>query len=455
MDSDAAFPRSVVIYRRDEVFDEPAEYVAHGRLARLVAEETRHDAVGDDAAGARDDRRVIGQDDMAGARAHDRDERARLGDCRRRRRNVGVDVGHGYGDPGRQAGPLGRPRAQTARDIAQPCDRARHLRVDDVGKLGIQRRKELAAGETVLGGPDGLVSGRAVVACLDARQLPDNPVGGLDQPVRGAIDLRRLAQDLERLGEEPLRRDLASVPGQPGLPHLRRDAVDVVRLGLGGVVLPQLHPRVRPASELLEEAQRRAVGLRRQHRAGREVDGDADDRARVYAGTDDDRRHGPLERLDIVVRVLERPVRAQDDIGVRGRQPLVDHAVAVLVDLDTDLAPIGHVDQHCPRGLRPKVDTDRVARLSHVSSRGIRSARPRGGAQMGRSSGFLPVVGGGAFGERTDGVRGVHGQEFVNGDPEPRRQGVLQVAAPGQVVIAVEACGLGFVDGLLVRPKTA
>ena len=204
-----------------------------------------------------------------------------------------VDVCDSDRDPSRQTRPFGRPRAEAPGAFAQPVDRARHLRIDDVGKLGIERSEELAAREAVFGAPDRFVAGRAVVARLDVGELPDDPVGGLDQAVRGAIDLRRLAQDLERLRKEPLRRDLASVPGQPGLPHLGRDAVDVVRLGLGGVVLPELHPRVRPVPELLEEAQRSAIGLRRQHRARCEVDGNADDRGGVYAGPGNDRRHGP------------------------------------------------------------------------------------------------------------------------------------------------------------------
>jgi len=62
--------------------------------------------------------------------------------------------------------------------------------------------------------------------------LPDDPVRCLDQAVCGAVDIGRLSEDLEGLGKEPLRRDLATVSAEPGLAHLRRDPVDVVGLRL-------------------------------------------------------------------------------------------------------------------------------------------------------------------------------------------------------------------------------
>ena len=93
--------------------------------------------------------------------------------------------------------------------------------------------------------PQGLVAGRAVVARLDPGQLPDDPVGRLDQTVGGAVELGRLAQDLERLREEPLGRDLAAVAIEPRFAELAGDPVDVVGLGLRRVMLPQLHPGVR------------------------------------------------------------------------------------------------------------------------------------------------------------------------------------------------------------------
>ena len=69
-----------------------------------------------------------------------------------------------------------------------------------------------------------LVAGGAGVARLDAAHAPDDPVGRLDQPIGGAIDLGRLLEDLQRLGEEPFARDLAAVARQPGLAARARRA---------------------------------------------------------------------------------------------------------------------------------------------------------------------------------------------------------------------------------------
>jgi hypothetical protein len=76
-----------------------------------------------------------------------------------------------------------------------------------------------------------LVAGRAGVAGLDAGELPDDPVGRLDQPVGPAVDLGRLVEDLQRLAEEPLARDLAAVARQPRL--ARRRAVSLMRSACG------------------------------------------------------------------------------------------------------------------------------------------------------------------------------------------------------------------------------
>ena len=103
--------------------------------------------------------------------------------------------------------------------------------------------------------PDGFVAGRAAVARLDAGQLPDHPVGGLDQTIGRLVDARSLVQDLERLRKEPLGRDLAAVTRQPRLAADPGDGVDLVGLGLGGMMLPELHPCVRVAPEIGRAAQ--------------------------------------------------------------------------------------------------------------------------------------------------------------------------------------------------------
>jgi hypothetical protein len=107
---------------------------------------------------------------------------------------------------------------------------------------------------------DALVPGGARVPGLAAAQLPDDPVGGLDPPVGALVHLGVLVQQLQRLGELPLRGDLAAVAVDPLLAPLVRDRVDPVRVRLGGVVLPQLGVGVRAPGQPGQLAQRRAVG---------------------------------------------------------------------------------------------------------------------------------------------------------------------------------------------------
>ena len=242
--------------------------------------------------------------------------------------------------PARQAGPARRPRPTGRRRARRRWRMSRRILVSMTSREPrIERREVGRVREPVALRPHRLVAGRAGVPRLDAGEPPDDPVGRLDQPVGGRVDLRRLVEDLERLREEPLRRDLPAVPVQPRLARRARDRVDPVGLGLGGVVLPELHPGVRVRPEGRQLAQRRAVGRRRQHRAGREVDPDPDDVGGVDAGGREHRRDGRLEDAQVVVGVLEGPVGRQDDPLVGGRQVLVDDAVAVRLDGGRELRP--------------------------------------------------------------------------------------------------------------------
>ncbi len=56
-----------------------------------------------------------------------------------------------------------------------------------------------------------------------------------------------------------------------------------------------------------------------------------------------DRRDGALEHFDVVIRVLQRPIRFEAHVGIR--QPFVDDAVSVNMDGGRNLAPIGDIDQ--------------------------------------------------------------------------------------------------------------
>ena len=59
-----------------------------------------------------------------------------------------------------------------------------------------------------------------------------------------------------------------------------------------------------------------------------------------------------LEHLDVVVRVLQRPVRLELDAALGQR--LVDNAVGIVVHGRGDLAAVGHIDQQGAAGSVPK-----------------------------------------------------------------------------------------------------
>ena len=310
---------------------------------------------------------------------------------------MGVHVGDGDRRPRQEACPPGSLLAEPAGATADRDHGPRQLVVDDRPESGLQRFEESWFRKAVLGRPERLVAGRAVVPCLAAGQLPDHPVRGFKEPIGGPVDIGRLAQDLERLREEPLGRDLAAVSIEPRLVEIAGDAVDVIRLGLRGVVLPELDPRVRVSSELVEETQRRAIPRGRQHRARREVDPDPDDLGRIDARAVDQPSHRAAERLDVVLRVLERPVRAEDDVLVRCRQVGIDDPVAIRLDLDPDLATVGDVDQDGATRLRAEVDADGVARPVDHGRGGASAAAgltmtlsPRRDASIANASGTSP-----------------------------------------------------------------
>jgi hypothetical protein len=125
-------------------------------------------------------------------------------------------------------------------------------------------------------------------------------------------------------------------------------------------MLPELDPGVGVAAELGDPRKRDAVGGRRQHRAGREVDAQPDDIRGVDAALGEQPGHGRADRRHVVVRILERPVGLEKNVVVRGRQAAIDDAVGVLVDRGGQLRAGREIDQHGPSRLGPEVEPDGV-----------------------------------------------------------------------------------------------
>jgi hypothetical protein len=365
----------VPVVGRDGVLEEPGEDVADPALPGLVAV-----LPGDDAAvhhpahaGHLGERRRVHH--VAGRGTHNGHHLTRSDGVGRGRGDVRVHVADRDGDSFRQPGPPGRLGGQAARPGPQRRDRMGQLVLGEAGETGVQRGEEVRR-RVVAVLVDALVPGRAGVAGLGAAQLPDDPVGRLDPAVRLLVDVRVLLQQLESLGELPLRGDLAAVPADPRLAALVGQRVDPVGLGLGRVVLPQLGIGVRAALQPGHQAQRGPVAPGRQHRAGGEVGPDADHLGGIDPGRLDGLGYRLTQHVPVVLRVLQGPVRRQRLPG-RG-QPGVHHPVPVGADGGAELGAVADADHHGPAGERAEVHPDDVTVL--LAAGPARSARAAAGA---------------------------------------------------------------------------
>jgi hypothetical protein len=361
---ETALARLLVVARGHGVVDEPGEDVAHAGLPGLVAPHAADDPAVDHPAHAGDLGQLVAVHDMARAGPHDHEHLAGLDRLRRRRRHVGVDVADRDRDPLAQACPPGGLRGEVARARAELGQRPTDLLGHEVREALVQRAQVVRARVgAVL--EDGLVAGGARVARLAAAQLPDDPVGAFDPAVHALVDLGVLLEDLQRLGELPLRGDSPSVARQPRLAALGGQRVDAIGLGLRGVVLPQLGVGVQAVGELGQAAQGGAVGEDRERGGGGEVGGDADDLLGPDAGGLNGRRHRAPEDLDPVVGVLERPLRRERCRGCG--QFALDHCVCVVVDRRAQLGAVADPDDDGAARQGPEVDADdaRVRRRSH------------------------------------------------------------------------------------------
>ena len=348
------------------VLHEPGEVVADAGLPGLVAEEAGDDAILDHAAHAGNDVLGLAQHHVAGGGAHDHHHAADLGDRGRGHGDVGVHVADGHRRARPQPRPLRRLFGQAAGATAQGVDVPRKLLIHHVAQPGVQGSEEVIRGVARPLLPNGLVARRAGVAPLRPRQLQHDPVGPLHVAVSRGVDFRSLVQRLPDFREEPLGGDFAAVAGEPLLAPLGGNAVQLVGLGLGGVVLPDLDPGVGVVPPLRLQAQGDARLVNGQHGAGGEVSAQADDVLVTHARLLQHGGDGHLEDLDVVGGVLQSEVGRQPNVGAR--QLLVNDTVAVGMDGGGHLLARGHVHQHSAARFGAKVNADGVFPLSHDSS---------------------------------------------------------------------------------------
>jgi hypothetical protein len=339
------------------VRDVPREDVADPGLSCFIPVEARDDASVDDAAHSGHLEQGIRVHDVACRCAHDRDHLAGLGSARRRGRDVSVNVADRDGDANWEARPLRGLRRKRSRRVAELADGVCDLRVGEVCKVCVERRKEFARRVfTVL--QDPFVARGARVANVRARELPHDPVGRFDPVVHCVVDLGILFEKLQALRELPLARDQAAVAREPRLAALGREFVDAVGLRLRRVVLPELDVRVGAVGELGQLAERRTVCRRGDHRARREVRSDSDHGPDINARVRERRGNSILEHVDIVRRNLKRPLGRQS--RARGIQNGVHYGVAVVVSSGAEFCAIRDPYDDSATGKCSVVNTDDI-----------------------------------------------------------------------------------------------
>ena len=96
---------------------------------------------------------------------------------------------------------------------------------------------------------------------------------------------------------------------------------------------------------------------------------DPDHLTRLHAGLGENPRDGVLERPQVVLGVLQRPVGLQPNVIVRLRQAFVDDTVCVRVRRGGELAPVRAVDEDGAPRLGAEVERrPRMRRPSRGSS---------------------------------------------------------------------------------------
>lgn len=176
--------------------------------------------------------------------------------------------------------------------------------------------------------------------------------------VHRSVDLGVFLKQLKALGEFPFGGDQPAVAGQPRFRPLFRKLVNAVRLGLRGMVTPELDVGMRPVSEAVQFVQRSAVRRRRDHGAGREVSGDAHDVLWIDARVGDGGGDCVAQDVAVVVGNLEGPIGGEALAG--SGEYLGHHGMRILEHATAEFQPVRDADYYRASGQRPEIDADDV-----------------------------------------------------------------------------------------------
>ena len=118
-----------------------------------------------------------------------------LGGFDSRRGDMGVDIGHGDGDASWQAHHLRHLLGKSAGFGAEIGEFSAYFFIDDMLESRVERAEISWLGEVAIL-HHGFVAGGAGVARFVAGQLPDDPVGCLDETVDARVNIGAFLQNL-------------------------------------------------------------------------------------------------------------------------------------------------------------------------------------------------------------------------------------------------------------------
>ena len=168
----------------------------------------------------------------------------------------------------------------------------------------MKRHQELLRRITILLIPQKLIACVAHTACRLTCQQIDQIIAYFHEIIRRFIYFRRPLNNLQKLGQHPLRIHSAAAARHKFLLFLICKCRDPVRLLLRAVMLPKLQVRMRVCAKLFRLAERFAI-LRHRYKCGRRrVNSDTNHISRLNTGFLNHCSNRFIQRIHIIVNFL-------------------------------------------------------------------------------------------------------------------------------------------------------
>ena len=344
---------------RNLILYEPIQQVSHTGLARLIGPKARKDTILCCAANSRNGMKLLIKDHMTSGGSHGHQKRPGLGHSASRKAGMGVNNAGGNQRTRKKSQPPGPLLVQFSRCLPGRKDRPPEF-PRKITEPGIQPSKEFLR-ITRFFLPEGLEARTAAVVPKAVGEHISQPVRHFQKEVRSLIDLRRLLQDLQHLGQHPLGGNLAAEAVQQTC--TLGSLLDTAGLGRGRQVLPKLDSCMRMSLKAKCIAKRCAVSQSRKHRAGSHIPSDPGYLLWQDPCPDQKGRNNLFQYHQIIHGILQRPTRTLSGI----------HAVGIICHALCGNGAVFRVYQHCPSGKGAEIHTDDVRHTLFLPVSGVRT----------------------------------------------------------------------------------